>query len=358
MTPPPAGQRGSWVDHREWAEKIGEAVANAMSTATGTNVELGVGSSCDPDDLVKGKPLPLHAIIVNFRRPLDDVMIFISPLKEDAMSSLVAAAAVSTLKALEVPTGSDEQGPLGQFGIEEAVEFTTVEEALEQCDALYLEAVYSLEVPNGEIQMVLGTALLEAAAALHATEDEEAVEQGPTPLKVGLPGLDTDAAMPSGAGGSRYQFGDGDMRTGEAEGLGMGDAQFAPGEQLENLDAMLAAQEAEAARAAGLGGADDGYAIGADEPDLHATERWTQLLSGVEVELSAELGRAQLALHEITSLDAASVLTLDQMVEQPVTVYVNGTPYATARLVVVDGEYGIEIIEVVDQTTLFDTLAA
>ena len=70
--------------------------------------------------------------------------------------------------------------------------------------------------------------------------------------------------------------------------------------------------------------------------------QWTQLLSGVEVELSAELGRADLALGDITSLASESVLTLDQLVDEPVTVFVNGTRYATARLVVVDGEYGIE----------------
>jgi flagellar motor switch protein FliN/FliY len=87
-------------------------------------------------------------------------------------------------------------------------------------------------------------------------------------------------------------------------------------------------------------------------------DRWTELLSGVDVELSAELGRADLPLGEITRLDGDSVLTLDHMVNEPVTVYVNGTPYATARLVVVDGEYGIEIIEVTNQGGLAATLAA
>src|SRR5690606_23097525 len=89
-----------------------------------------------------------------------------------------------------------------------------------------------------------------------------------------------------------------------------------------------------------------------------AADRWTQLLSGVEVELSAELGRADLPLGDITSLSSESVLTLDQHVHEPVDVYVNGTRYATARLVVVDGEYGIEILEVVDQGTLVESLAA
>jgi flagellar motor switch protein FliN/FliY len=81
-------------------------------------------------------------------------------------------------------------------------------------------------------------------------------------------------------------------------------------------------------------------------------------LSGVEVELSAELGRTDLTLRDITSLATESVLTLDQLVHEPVSVYVNGTRYATARLVVVDGEYGIEILEVVEQDVLVSTLAA
>ena len=78
----------------------------------------------------------------------------------------------------------------------------------------------------------------------------------------------------------------------------------------------------------------------------------------MEVELSAELGRTDLALGQIASLVAESVLTLDQLVQDPVTVYVNGIAYATARLVVVDGEYGVEILEVADQGQLDVALAA
>ena len=129
---------------------------------------------------------------------------------------------------------------------------------------------------------------------------------------------------------------------------------------------MLAAQErAEAQAAAAIAANTAATAMtnvaAAELPSFteqSATGRWTELLSGVEVELSAELGRADLALRDITALAAESVLTLDQMVNEPVSVYVNGTRYATARLVVVDGEYGIEILEVVEQEFLPVPLAA
>jgi flagellar motor switch protein FliN/FliY len=133
---------------------------------------------------------------------------------------------------------------------------------------------------------------------------------------------------------------------------------YAGAQSLETFDAMLAEQETTATAIASSNAAGAAAANEPGELYQQASRRWTQLLSGVEVELSAELGRADLALRDITNLSANSVLTLDQLVDEPVNVFVNGTPYATARLVVVDGEYGIEILEVVDQAGLVSTIAA
>jgi flagellar motor switch protein FliN len=68
----------------------------------------------------------------------------------------------------------------------------------------------------------------------------------------------------------------------------------------------------------------------------------------VQVEVSAELGRTGMRLGLVTSLEGGGVITLDETVDDPVTVYVNGALYATARLVEVDGNYGIEILEVLE----------
>jgi flagellar motor switch protein FliN len=127
---------------------------------------------------------------------------------------------------------------------------------------------------------------------------------------------------------------------------------------IDALDAQLAAEQHAEALAAAILGETDPAPVAAAPIAEHAetrvsAEAWASLLSGVEVELSAELGRTDLALGDITSLTSERVLTLDQLVDEPVLVHVNGTPYATARLVVVDGEYGIEILEVMDQSALF-----
>lgn len=338
-----AGIPAPWSKHRLAAETIGQAVADAVTNATGGNIDLGVTSPCDPEEMLTGRPLPLHAIVVRFGRPLRDVMIFVSSLKEDAVRPLVEVAARAALASLDVPTGDDAHGTIGSFVIEDAVEYHDLDDALEQCDALYLEAAYSLELPTGELQMVLGTGLLEAATSFVAgtvdtlddapsvaLADDQGVEEIVDDAAL-APGERVDAEVPAHATTSG----------------------------LESFDAMLAEQEhAEAATVAAKAAAPAAAAEDARSMHEATASRWTELLSGVEVELSAELGRTHLPLRDITSLNSASVLTLDQLVHEPVTVYVNGTRYATARLVVVDSEYGIEIVEVVDQTTLASTLAA
>lgn len=362
----PSSPQGPWAEHRMLAESIGQAVADAASAALGTHVDLGIATSGDPEEMVIGRPVPLRAIVVTFHRPLRDVMIFLTSLKEDAVLPVIEAAATAAIGALDVPTSPDQHGPLGRFDIAEAVEYESPEEALEQVDALYLEATYALELPMGELQMVIGTGLLEAASCFVNGVADPFSEEAPfqpagTELELGE-SLDLDED------GSRYDLGEGVVGGAVESGLAFGGAGAATAAGVEEFDAMLAAQEraeaeaeAAAAIAAGTAATASANVAAAELPEFgqpDPTGRWTELLSGVEVELSAELGRANLALRDITSLNSESVLTLDQMVHEPVSVYVNGTRYATARLVVVDGEYGIEILEVVEQEFVPVPLAA
>jgi flagellar motor switch protein FliN len=358
------------------AETVGQAVADAISSKLGNHVDLGIAASGDPEQFVAGRPLPVRAIVVRFRRPLRDVMIFITSLREDVVRPLAEVAATAAITALDIPTSPDQHGPLGDFVIEAAVEYESAEEALEQFDALYLEATYGMDLPTGELQMVLGTGLLESANCF-ANGIGDPFAEDAAYLPVGAE-LELGDAIEVGVA-NRYEFGEGDIGITAAEDeLGFSanapatpTASAAPESPataagVDGFDAMLAAQEAAEAQAAAIvAGTTAATALANVEaaalPDLaavEATQRWTELLSGVEVELSAELGRTDLALRDITSLATQSVLTLDQLVHEPVSVYVNGTRYATARLVVVDGEYGIEILEVVEQDVLVSTLAA
>lgn len=379
MTPPP--QYGPWGDHRMLAESIAQAIADALGSMTGSPVEIGKVAAFEPENSLPGRPVPLRAIVVNFRRPLRDSIIFLTSYKDEVVRPLVEAAAEATIAALDVPTSPDQHGPLGRFDVDEVVEYDTIDLAIEQTDALYLEAGYLLDLPLGELLMVIGTGLLESAACFVAgTADPFAEEAAFVPAstdlelggEIGANEAESTIEMGGDLGidgtGPRYELGDESIGAGADPQLVTGAAAAASDDAsgIDAYDAMLAAQEqAEADAAATIAAAATDAAVAnaaaaqqAPMADVAATERWTQLLSGVEVELSAELGRTDLALGDITALDSDSVLTLDQLVHEPVDVYVNGTRYARARLVVVDGEYGIEIIEVVEQDLLATALAA
>ena len=77
-------------------------------------------------------------------------------------------------------------------------------------------------------------------------------------------------------------------------------------------------------------------------PDPRAGAR--ELLSGIRVRVSAELGRARLPIARVANLPAGSVVVLDRAPSDPVDVLVNGTPFAQAKVVLVDGEYAVQIL--------------
>ena len=64
----------------------------------------------------------------------------------------------------------------------------------------------------------------------------------------------------------------------------------------------------------------------------------------VRVRVSAELGRARLPISRVTNLPPGAVVELDRGPHEPVDVLVNGRPFAAAKLVVVDGEYAVQIV--------------
>jgi flagellar motor switch protein FliN/FliY len=69
-----------------------------------------------------------------------------------------------------------------------------------------------------------------------------------------------------------------------------------------------------------------------------------EILSGIRVRVSAELGRAKLPIGRIANLPGGSVVMLDRAPTDPVDVLVNGTPFAQAKVVLVDGEYAVQIL--------------
>lgn len=60
-------------------------------------------------------------------------------------------------------------------------------------------------------------------------------------------------------------------------------------------------------------------------------------LAGIPVRLSAELGRSRMPTAQIVGLPTGAVVELNRQADEPIDLFVNGRPFATGRLVVVDG---------------------
>ena len=98
-------------------------------------------------------------------------------------------------------------------------------------------------------------------------------------------------------------------------------------------------------------------ASGADTKDTEATEQAAEqvhgpnvdLLLDVDLPISISFGRTQLALNDVLKLTTGSIVELDSGVNDQVEVLVNRCLVARGEVVVVDGNYGVRILEIVSR---------
>lgn len=70
------------------------------------------------------------------------------------------------------------------------------------------------------------------------------------------------------------------------------------------------------------------------------------LLHGVEMDVTAELGRTRLTVRDLLSLSNGAVIELDRSAGSPADVLVNGRLIARGEVVVIDENFGIRITEI------------
>jgi flagellar motor switch protein FliN/FliY len=88
-------------------------------------------------------------------------------------------------------------------------------------------------------------------------------------------------------------------------------------------------------------------------PDPHTQASATlDLLRDVELPVSVSFGRAQLALRDVLKLAAGSVIELDRSIDEPVALIVNNTVVALGDVVVVEGNYGLRIQQIMSRERL------
>lgn len=70
------------------------------------------------------------------------------------------------------------------------------------------------------------------------------------------------------------------------------------------------------------------------------------LLLDVELPISISFGTAEMQLKDVLKLGTGSVIELDKSVNDPVLIIVNHKPIAKGEVVMVDGNYGVRVLEV------------
>ncbi len=83
-------------------------------------------------------------------------------------------------------------------------------------------------------------------------------------------------------------------------------------------------------------------AVAAPRPDHNL-----DLLSGVSLRVSVEVGSTAITLSDLLNLGEGSVVELDRQSGDLLDIFANGTLIAKGEIVMVEGRYGIRVIDVV-----------
>lgn len=76
--------------------------------------------------------------------------------------------------------------------------------------------------------------------------------------------------------------------------------------------------------------------------------RGIEMLHGVDLEVTVELGRTRLTVRDLLALSPGAVLELDRAAGSPADLLVNGRLIARGEVVVVDEAFGLRVTEIVD----------
>jgi len=73
------------------------------------------------------------------------------------------------------------------------------------------------------------------------------------------------------------------------------------------------------------------------------------LLHDVQMPLSVSFGSTFMPLRDVLKLTTGSIVELDRMISEPVDIIVNNCVIARGEVVVIEGNYGVRIIDVVSR---------
>ena len=130
--------------------------------------------------------------------------------------------------------------------------------------------------------------------------------------------------------------------------LGAETASIAIGIEAELVAAIESAAQAAAPPKVALAAA-----VGFTGP---ANSKTFELLLDVELPVSVSFGRAQVPLKDVLKLTTGSIVELNRSILEPVEVIVNNCVIARGEVVVVEGNFGVRIQQVVSRQERLRTL--
>ena len=80
--------------------------------------------------------------------------------------------------------------------------------------------------------------------------------------------------------------------------------------------------------------------------------RGIEMLHGVDMEVTVELGRTRMTVRDLLALTPGAVLELDRAAGSPADLLVNGRLIARGEVVVVDEDFGLRLTEIVDDSSV------
>lgn len=86
-------------------------------------------------------------------------------------------------------------------------------------------------------------------------------------------------------------------------------------------------------------------------PSTPPVARGLEMLQGVVMDVTVELGRTRMSVRELLALSPGTVLELDRAAGSPADLLVNGRLIARGEVVVVDEDFGLRVTEIVDDSS-------
>ena len=89
----------------------------------------------------------------------------------------------------------------------------------------------------------------------------------------------------------------------------------------------------------------------AQSAQTRRARRGLEMLHGVDMEVTVELGRTRMTVRDLLALTPGHVLELDRAAGSPADLLVNGRLIARGEVVVVDEDFGLRVTEIIDDSS-------